>query len=64
VRAFDRWPGERPIRLVETGGGTSLLVVAALPSDGSLSAALLYSFGAFLPFLALHSYLDGDLTRR
>ena len=64
MRQFGVWLLERPVRLVEFCGGTLLLVAAALLSDDFASTAFLYSFGALLLVLTLHSYLGQNRPRR
>ena len=64
MRQFGIWLRERPLRLVEFCGGTLLLVTAALVSKDFASTVFLYSFGALLLVLTLHSYLGQNRPRR
>ncbi|CAA9481177.1 MAG: hypothetical protein AVDCRST_MAG25-2776 [uncultured Rubrobacteraceae bacterium] len=64
MREFGLWLRERPLRLVELCGGALLLVAAALASEDLASTVFLYSFGALLLVLTLHSYLGQNRPRR
>ena len=64
MREFGLWLRERPVRLVEFCGGALLLVAAALASEDLASTVFLYSFGALLLVLTLHSYLGQNRPRR